>query len=549
MRSMPSDVDRRRFFGGLALIWGIYAAIEALYIPRMRLVMDELEGAYNVARYASQLPYRDFDPYKTVLGYYVQLPVLIGVGEVWKAMLAVKFEMAALVIVTMIGVTVALARHFRYEALILASAMLVFMTDFTIRSADLRVDMLTALAGLVAFVMLLRRRPWWAGALCAVSALISQKAAYYLIASGAVLLADLLAERERQAAWRRTLAFGIAYVATLIVYLLFWSALASPRVVFQTVFVQAAHVVAIDVYSVRARYWLQTFVHNPLFWTLAVVGVIVLARRWRDDPIARAVAVYGCVLVALALQHSQPWPYFFVIVAPTVFVLHSALFDRLATIRVAIPAGAACLLLGVCYPLMYIGRPIEHDSGPQRASIRLVHALLGPGESYLAGTDMVWDRIHQPSELRWVDAQVSRKLRQAPPAEIARLADSIGTAPIKFVIRNYRVDFLPAPIVARIHADYLPLWGNVAVYAPTLAPGPFFLKLDGNYLLATRSGQPAQIDGRVVRNGQTVPLPRGLHQLTADAPLRLELIPHDWQQHADPDYPEPSELFGGVYDY
>ncbi|MCU1245491.1 MAG: hypothetical protein JWN02_1401, partial [Acidobacteria bacterium] len=115
---MPWDVDRRRFLGGLTLIWGLYAAIEALYIPRMRLVMDELEGAYNVARYASQLPYRDFDPYKTVLGYYVQLPVLMTAGDVWSAMLAVKFEMAALVIVTMICVTAALIRHFRYEALL-----------------------------------------------------------------------------------------------------------------------------------------------------------------------------------------------------------------------------------------------------------------------------------------------------------------------------------------------------------------------------------------------------------------------------------------------
>jgi hypothetical protein len=548
MRSMPWDVDRRRFFGGLALIWGLYAAAEALFIPRMRLVMDELEGAYNVARYASQLPYRDFDPYKTVLGYYLQLPVLMSIGDVWNAMLAVKFEMAGVVIVTMFGVTVALRRHFRSEALLLASAMLGFMSDFFLRSADLRVDMLTALAGLVSFVMLLRRRPWWAGALCAVSALISQKAAYYAIASGAALLADILAERERRQAVRRMLAFGSSYAATLIAYLLFWSAIASPRIVFRTVFVKAAHVVAIDVYSVRARYWLQTFVHNPLFWILAMVAVVVLGRHWRE-PVPRTVAVYGGALLALALQHSQPWPYFFVIVAPTVFVLHAALFDRLATLPVAFPAAMTCLLRGVGYPLMHAGAALEHDSGAQRASIRLVHGLLGPGESYLAGTDMVWDRPHQPAELRWVDAEVARQLRQAPPAEIARLADSIGTSPIKFIIRNYRVDFLPAPIVARIHADYLPLWGNVAVYAPTLAPGRFLLKFDGNYLLITASGHPATIDGQMVASGRLLPLRKGLHQLAADAPVRLKLIPLHWEEHADPDYPQPSELFGGVYDY
>jgi len=548
MQPMPWDLDRRRFVGGLALIWGLYAAIEALYIPRMRLVMDEMEGAYNVARYASHLPYRDFDPYKTVLGYYLQLPVLMSVGEVWNAMLAVKAEMAALTIVTMLAVTFALTRHFGRAALLLASPLLVFMTDFTIRSADLRVDMLTALVGLAAFVMLLRRRPWWAGGLCAVSALVSQKAAYYALASGAVLLADLIADSDRRAALRRMLAFAVAYAAALAAYLLFWSAVASPRLVFQTVFVKAAYVAAIDVYSVRARYWLQTFVHNPLYWTLAVVAVVVLAQGWRDHT-ARAVAVYGGVLLALALRHSQPWPYFFVIVAPTVFVLHAAFFDRLPAGRMRAIAVAACLALGVGYPLTRIGIPIEHDSGAQRANVRFVHALLGPGESYLAGTDMVWDRPHQPERLRWIDAEVARQLRQAPPAEIAALADQIDRAPVKFVIRNYRVDFLPAPLLARIQADYFPLWGNVAVYAPTIQPGRFALKFGGPYLVATRSGTTAQIDGRTYAHATTAILPAGSHQLAADSPVRLELIPPSWERYADPDYRAPAELFGGVYDY
>ena len=542
------QLDRRRFLLWLALIWAVYAAMQILYITRMPMVMDEFEGAYNVHRYASSLPYRDFDPYKTVLGYYIQLPVLESAPDLWTAMLAVKLEMAAAVMLVFVVVTVALERMFAPGALLLASALLVVMSDFAERSADLRVDTLTALAGFVALAALIKRRTGWAGALTAVSMLISQKAAFYVLAAGAVLIVDLAVEGNRKAALRRGLAFGAAFGAVLLAYLTFWSFVSTPRAVVAMVFGTAVRVAMSDAYAIRVQFWTQTLIRNPLYWALAVVAVFALARRWRTDS-SRTIAVYGAVTLALAALHKQPWPYFFVIVCVPVFMLHAAFFDSMNERRNVKMMIILCGLIGVVYPLTRLRTTLARDNAVQRWTVEFAQSILGPHDSYFAGVDMVWDRNHEPSELRWIDAVVMRELSAKPTEELFRIASEMERAPIKVVIHSYRTARLPPPIARMIEAQYVPLWGNVAVYGPRLRPGPFALKFDGDYLLRTMAGSPAVIDGRPIASGATVTFARGRHLLTSTAPLRLQLQPPDWMARVDLRFAGPADLYDHVYSY
>ena len=64
----------------------------------------------------------------------------------------------------------------------MATAALFAMSTFLERAAELRVDMLTSLAGLVSFVLLLSRRYALAGLACGLSFLISQKGVYFFAA-------------------------------------------------------------------------------------------------------------------------------------------------------------------------------------------------------------------------------------------------------------------------------------------------------------------------------------------------------------------------------
>src|SRR6266851_173934 len=79
----------------LTLLLLSYLGIESVYILRFPLVMDEFATAACVYRTIDQLvPYRDYVPYKTVLGYYLQLPIFLLPFRTWTELLLAKFEMA-----------------------------------------------------------------------------------------------------------------------------------------------------------------------------------------------------------------------------------------------------------------------------------------------------------------------------------------------------------------------------------------------------------------------------------------------------------------------
>lgn len=544
---MHWQLERGRFLLWLLVLWLGYATLQTLYITRMPMVMDEFEGAHSVHRFATGLPYRDFDPYKTVLGYYLQLPALELPRDLWRGMLAVKFEMAAAVIAVFLGVGAVLHRTFASAPVLLSTAMLIAMSDFAERSADLRVDMLTALAGLIAFAALLHRRSAVAGAMVAVSILISQKGAFYLAASGAVLIVDLIVAEDRRAALRRSVRFTGGFAPILLSYLAIWALVATPQAVLQAVFGTAARVALSNVYSIRGRFWIQTVQRNPLYWLLAVVSIPILLRRWRD-PLSRTIAGYGGVVLALGAWYRQPWPYFFVILCPTVFVLHLALLQLLERRQRRIAVGI-CLLLGVVYPAFRLRSTLLRDSAEQRWTVEFAHAILAPSDRYFAGNDMIWDHEQAPTELRWLDGTVAQQLRQKPPSELMALAAQIRRAPIKLVIGSYRTANLPAPIARVLEADFEQIWGNVEVYAPRLHSGSFALKFSGSYRIEAAPGACLVIDGLAACPGSLVHLDRGMHALSSPRPVRLQLIPQGWMAFADPRFARRSDLYQDVYTY
>jgi hypothetical protein len=45
--------------------------VELVYVARLPLCEDEFSYAWTLHRLPGRVPYRDFSPYRTVLGYYV----------------------------------------------------------------------------------------------------------------------------------------------------------------------------------------------------------------------------------------------------------------------------------------------------------------------------------------------------------------------------------------------------------------------------------------------------------------------------------------------
>lgn len=533
-------MSHRRFALAVALLLLGYAAIESLYIAHMPLVMDEFQGAYAVHELARGLPYRDFLPYKTVVGYYLQLPVLELVPGLWASMLAVKVEMMIAVVAALAAACAVLRRSIGEGAIVAALAMALAMSDFLERSADLRVDMLTAVFGLLSLLALLRRRDSLAGGLAAVSFLVSQKGAVFVVAGAALLL---LNGGPFVGAARSAARYLLTAAAPLTLYLIGWSCVAPPAVVFRSVMFGPAAVVTSDAVPIRAHFWLQTMSRNPLFYALALLAVVVLARR------ARGIAAYAAIVALLAVAYPQPWPYHFVLLVPTMFVaIAAALDDWLGRPRWRWAVMGVIVVGAVAFPLSRLRVTLRRDNGPQRAAVELAHALVAKDETYLAGVDLLYDRRQAPEALRFLDNNLQIRLHHALPAQLAATAQAIAAAPNTLVIVNEQLSALPPPLLRVLRGRYAPLWGNVWIYAPAVLPGRFELERDGTYELQPLGAAGGMhIDGAAVAG--SVALARGAHTYAGAAPLRLKLQPAGWRAMADRRFAAPQALFPAVYSY
>jgi hypothetical protein len=535
---------------GLSLV---YFGIQLAYLTRLPLVMDEFDGASDVYRLLSSTPYQDYRPYKTVLGYYLELPPLLLTSEVWTGLMLSKIWLAAINTGAVFAATVALSAIFSPLAALTGGLLLVSMTTFLERSSELRVDMLTAWFGLAAFVLLLKRRWLWAGVAAGVSFLVSQKGAYYIVSANAAAGVYWLCDARNLRTVRDALRMNVATAAVIAAYLVLWGLASSPATVFSATFLSHGSIAFGDLYNLE-EHWSRTLEKNPLFYWGAIAGIAGLAfARWRGAAGATHLlaAVYGGVMFGLCRWHKQPWPYFFVILIPSLMVVHVAVIDVLRHRQRWMPAVAGLvLLLGVAWPFTYMPVILAEDSSYQRHVIRFAASMLSEGDTYLAGNDLIYTRAQAPRSIRRLSAPDVAAIRQWPKERLDALVGELDRTRPKLVILDYRLRSLPKAFVAELEKRYAPLWSSISTYAPLFEAGEreFDLWFDGEYLVEGKSSV-AQIDGSAVAIGSMVTLGRGHHRIASDAPVRLKLQPPELAAHSDPAMRRKQALFRRVYSY
>jgi len=433
-RSTAAPVAVAHFTWVVAGICSIYLLLEVAYIYRLPLVMDEFQVATDALRHARGVPYRDFLPYKTVLGHYAQLPLLLSSSSPWWPLLITKLGIA-IVNASVIGYgCIALARSFRREAVLLALLALVLMSTFLERSAELRVDMLTSLCGFLSLVALIERRPLRAGAWAALSFLVSQKGVFFLVAGGAGLGMAVLTGPDRRSALGTASRFALIALACILIYIAGWAFVSSWSAVVAAIFGTAQRVVSVEVYSIRLQFWVQTVSRNPFFYAAAILALLRVTQLggWRKLPYPVSVLVpYAVALLCMGVWHRQPWPYFFVLLIPTLFVLNVVFFDiglklygDRYVLGLAPPMWGFYGVLAIAIPLLRVPVNLNRDNSPQRATVELASALLGADETYLAGVGLLIHHKQAVGRLAWLD--VARTLELRSRASGARLASCLS---------------------------------------------------------------------------------------------------------------------------
>jgi hypothetical protein len=127
----------------------------------------------------------------------------------------------------------------------------------------------------------------------------------------------------------------------------------------------------------------------------------------------------------------------------------------------------------------------------------------------------------------------------------------VAEAPVKLVIENYRTLEMAPPLRQLIENGFSPLWGNIRIYGPAIDPGEqmVLIRFDGTYNVDVYDGQLVLIDGRLVRDGASIPLHEGFHTVDSESGARLRLRLPACEAAADPRFREPFDMFPNIYGY
>lgn len=318
--------------GVLALVLS-YFIIQLCLIPHIALVRDELWFAHHIYQYTHHLPYRDFLPYKTVLGYYLLSIPMFFSHDVIAPLLYMKVEVAAINALLMLGIAYWARRFFNMKAILLTLLIIVFSQQFLLLSSAIRTDLLSSWLGLLSILLILSNRYSWAGLLLAAAFLFSQKALWLFIATDAALVSYWFFSSRN---WKTILAaikFNMVFIAIISIYLAFWSYQANVATVFSSVFYEAYSQSKLNWYeSFYYLCWQGIILNGPLFFLLWPLTLIRLFVTYAEDKVSHQrvlIAVYAGVSLFLFAIYKQPFMYNTVFCLPAFFIIYSDFFSWL----------------------------------------------------------------------------------------------------------------------------------------------------------------------------------------------------------------------------
>src|SRR5579872_4217998 len=233
---LPRNNSSRKEAWPIAALCLSYLIFELIYIPNPALSMDELWFAHHIYEYTHKLPYRDFLPYKTVLGYYIlSIPMVIS-HSLLQPLYYIKDEIA-LINTFFLGLISFWLTRFFNPKMVFYSVLLILVNHlFLIYSVDLRTEMLTGWLALVSILLILSGRFALSGMVLAIAFMVSQKAIWFFIATNfAFACYELIIARDWQLI-RQIIIFNLTLFFTLLVYIIFWSTQSSLNTVLHSVF-------------------------------------------------------------------------------------------------------------------------------------------------------------------------------------------------------------------------------------------------------------------------------------------------------------------------
>ena len=134
--------SKRVYLWLLTIIFLTYLVLQGCYIAYAKFSMDDFWLAYHTIHYKTGLPYRDFSPYKSVLGYYVFLVPMTFFHGVLNPLLYTKAWIVLLNVGFLGGASFWMRKFFSQKAIIMSLLLVISTPTFLLYSSEIRVDLL-----------------------------------------------------------------------------------------------------------------------------------------------------------------------------------------------------------------------------------------------------------------------------------------------------------------------------------------------------------------------------------------------------------------------
>ncbi len=351
LKSRRSGISRSLFYSCLLLISICYLAYEYYYIPRWSLAADEFVFARHIYDYTFRIPYLDFAPYKTVLGYYLLSIPMFFSHALLKPLFYIKDEIAIINVFCLVTGGYWACRFYDKRAVLLIILAIIANQLFLVYSSELRVDMLTSWFCLFSGLAVLQKYLRTGGTLLGIAFLISQKTIWYLFAiDGALMICMLLpaSSYTLRSLWH----FNLFMTITVVIYIVIWSMAVPPGELVHNLFYEA-YTQARTSWYMHIYYfsWMTLLRHGPvlfLLWPATFLSLLLPAASQtagtHSDKIFQQrvfAASFSTIALLLFISYKQPFPYNFVFTIPAFFLLYSDFISWLLALKTRADENAA----------------------------------------------------------------------------------------------------------------------------------------------------------------------------------------------------------------
>ncbi len=393
---MQQTLSTKKFLFGLLSLCLIYIGFEFFLNAYTMLGVDEFWFAHRAFQYKDQFPYRDFAPYKTVLGYYFLLIPMLFSHNIIETLITIKNFLALLNACVIFFSGWWLTKFFSRTGILIAFTMMIISDIMLSYSTNIRVDLLAYWFCLFAVLFLLENRLLLAGLLLGLGFITSQKAIWYVFASECTLIVQYLFASYKNPEHIRFISkktignfirFNLMIAAVIICYLLFWTAMSDWQTVMHSVFIEARIMYQLDWYDdARKLFWTTILLYNPLPFLLSPLILMSLCVTYPDDRHYQQrvlIITFAFIILFCLIPYKQIFPYYTQVTLPIFLILYAAFFSWLLNIfkknqAIIILVGRNKLWLGLAFHMAAIIYILFEFSLPKiYAIICIIPLLLG----------------------------------------------------------------------------------------------------------------------------------------------------------------------------